>query len=454
MRKKSLTTQLLKTVTLPIIAVIIVVGILAYWSSDDEIFEVYDSQLITTANVLWSMEKNESNLSHATRKVTSKSLNLSEENQAALDEYAKWRSFRYWKNGKLIIASDNALPESTPAFPEGFTDTVLADGEWRVFSLYIKDENSIAEVAEKRTARSEIIQKIIMGLLLPLILSLPFIVLFIWKGIQWGHKDLRQFAHAIKKRSPDDLSNINTTHIPHEIEPLAEAINQLLAKLKNSLAQERLFTENAAHELRTPLAILSIQTNVIFNAHDDAERDSALQELSKGVSKASKLLDQLLLLARISHQTITLAPINLYDHAQEAIKSAYPEVLKKKIDISLGGEENINILSNAPFLAILLGNLIDNAIKHSPLEGQIALSISMNENVPTLMIVDNGSGIPENEYTNVFKRFYRLEGNTKEGSGLGLAIVQNIAEILDIAITLFTPPTRKGLGITLAFPVS
>ncbi len=451
MIKKSLTTQLLKTVTLPIITVIIVVGILAYWSSEDEIFEVYDSQLITMANVLWSMDKSGHNPSQTPTKVTSESLNLSEENQAALNEYAKWRSFRYWKNGKLVIASDNALPESTPPFLEGFTDTVLTDGEWRVFSLYIKDEHSIAEVAEKRTARSEIIEKIMTGLLLPLILSLPVIIFFIWKGIQWGHKDLRRFTSAIKRRSPDDLSNINTAHIPHEIEPLAEAINQLLAKLKNSLAQERLFTENAAHELRTPLAILSIQTNVIFNAHNQGERDSALQELSKGVSKASKLLDQLLLLARISHQIIPLAPITLYDHTQKAVKAAYPEVLKKKIDISLGGKENIKILSNAPFLAILLGNLIDNAIKYSPIEGNITLSVGMDENIPTLMIVDNGSGIPENEYPNVFKRFYRLEGNTQEGSGLGLAIVQNIAEILNIRIMLFTPTTHQGLGIKLSF---
>jgi signal transduction histidine kinase len=450
MKKKSLTAQLMQNVGIPIIAVIFIVGAAAYISAKDEINEVYDSQMITAANALWLMNRGE-NITRTEIKSEPENTSLEQEDQAALDEYAKWGSIRLWKKDKLVVYSTSAQAETVKPYPKGFTNITLQGEQWRLFTLYVYDKNIVVEVAEKNEARTEIIGHIVFDLLLPLLLAVPIIVLFIWKGIQWGLRDLQRFAVTIRHRSSEDLSELNKGRVPKEIKPLVNSVNLLLNKLKSSLAQERLFTDNAAHELRTPLATLGIQADVVLNSKDEIEREQAILELAKGVRRASHMADQLLTMARIRQQPIEVSTLNLYAQARDAIKAVYPNVLKKQIECSLSGDEAIKISSKKPLLAILLTNLLDNAVKYTPEHGEVRIIIEHENNAPILRIEDTGPGIPENERDNVFKRFYRLPDNTETGSGLGLAIVQTISELIHVQVNFYTPETTEGLGIKLTF---
>ncbi len=423
-------------------------GVLCYWSAQDEVGEVYDSQLITAANVLALISKNNKSPVHGI-KIDSHIVDLDKDDQHVLNEYAKWRSFKIWHNGKLDIYSGN-LPNTAPKpLSKGFSDITIDGSNWRVFTLYLPSDNTIVEVSEKREARDEIIGNLLFGMLVPLLLAFPFVIFLVSKALQFGLRDLQRFADLIKIRSPNDLSQIGKTETPSEVLPVVEAINLLLAKLESSMAYERLFTDNAAHELRMPLATLNIQMQVILNARTEAERKSTVLELAKGVNRASHLLDQLLTLARVRNQSINNAPLNLHECIKEVIEHLAPMAGKKDIDLSFSGEENLIINSNKILFSILLNNLIENAIKYSPHDGRVEVEIKREDKEAILTITDNGQGIPVSEYENVFKRFYRLPGIIEQGSGLGLAIVQQICELMGIKVMLFKPESDSGLGVKL-----
>ncbi len=450
MHHRSLKKQLLVSVAGPVTLLILLVSAVAYESAKNEINEVYDSQLITAANVLWLMNRDEAHEDAPEVRMPSKIIDLDMMDQKALSEYAKWRSFRFWKKDKLMVTSDNA-PEYDQPLKKGFTDIMVEGRPWRAFTLYVPEERIVVEVAEKHTARMVIVKNIVLGLLGPLLLALPLLFLLVWKGIQWGLKDLRQFTQAIDNRSPDDLSRVEVLPTPEEIRPLSQALNQLLQKLERSLLQERLFTDNAAHELRTPLATLGIQADVILHAKDESERACMVQELQKGVRRASRMLDQLLTLARMRHQDIVYEPLNLYEQAREAVKQIYPFARTKKIELALTGQEMVALVSSAPMLSILLSNLLENSVKYSPEGGRISIQVG-KERGAFITIEDQGPGIAEIEREKVFTRFYRVAGNTEPGSGLGLAIVRVVADSLKADIVLYTPETGMGLGVRLNFP--
>ena len=446
----SLLVQLLIGIGLPLACVLVVVGSIAFISARDEIAEVYDSHLITSANELWLLSQNVE--SQTEIQVGGREMELDDNDQKALDEYAKWRTFRVWRHGKLLLVSDNLAGRAAPPSARGFSNVTNALGAWRVFTLYVPRQDVIVEISEKLDARDEIVRPIMFGLLIPLLLALPVFALVIWLGGRWGLRDLRRFATTIGKRSPDDLSHIATEGAPAEIAPLAEAINQLLVKLERALEQERLFTDNAAHELRTPLATLGLQMDVLRNAKTAPERRATLSELDKGVARASRLLDQLLTLARIRHTPIKPAPLNLHAFAADAIRDIYPLARAKGIELSLSGDERIEVVTMKPLLAILLRNLLDNAIKYAPAGTRVEMTVSMEDEEACVKVCDQGPGIAEAERERVFARFYRLKDAGGTGSGLGLAIVRTIAELLGATVTLSAVGAEVGLCVKLRFP--
>ena len=449
MKRPSLTRQLLFGIGIPFVLVIVLAGAITYFTSQDEISEVYDSQIITSAQQLWVLTRNDDDLKDLS--ITGKDSHLSPTDQDALEDYGRWRSFQVWRNGYLVMQSDNGPKTPGPGTLPGFK-MVRADGQaWRVFTFVVPKDGIVVQVGEMLRAREVISRRIVMGVILPLCLALPLVLLAIWLGIRWGLRDLRHFATVVHARSPNDLSRVGSEATPAEIAPVAEAIDQLLAKLERSLAQERLFTDNAAHELRTPLAALGLQAEVIRNARTAREREPMLNEMSKGVQRVSRLLDQLLTLARVSHTAVDLTPVNLYQAAGDAIRDAYPKAQAKMIDLSLDGNEIAVITSNRALLSILIGNILDNAIKYSPVGSAVEVAIVAQGEIITLIVRDHGPGIPEAERDKVFARFYRLKGRVESGSGLGLSIVRSLSELLGGEVTLFTPDDNLGLGVTVRF---
>lgn len=446
-RRPSLTIQLLVGTLVPMLLVITLSALIAFFSAQDEISEVYDSQLITSAQQLWAISRSNDDVEDMTFGVKDK--HLSPEDQDALADYAKWRSFRVWRKGELVMTSDKGPALLRPKTIAGFSEIVDGRDAWRIFTFIVPEDGITVEVAEKLKARRVISGRIVVGVTVPLLLSLPVILLVLWLGIRWGLRDLRHFATAIKSRSPSDLSRVGSTATPAEIAPVADSVDQLLTKLERSLAKERLFTDNAAHELRTPLAALSLQAEVIRNARTAREREPMLDELSKGVARTSRLLDQLLTLARVGHTPIERRSLNIYQVARDGIRDIYPKAQAKGIELSLVGEETAFATSNASLLALLISNILDNAVKYAPANSAVDMALTSDGDKLIIAIRDHGPGIPENERENVFARFYRLKGRSQTGSGLGLSIVQTLCELLATQVILVTPAEGNGLLVKI-----
>ncbi len=444
-RQPRLSVRIMLGVGTLVAVVLLVIGALTYLSVDDEIEEVYDSQLVNSASVLWSLTRTGD--AHALIQMDDKSLPLSREDRKTLHKYSKWRSFRVWHGGQLVRSSEAVPRPGLPPLRPGLTD-IEANGEtWRVYTLHVAADDMTIEVGEKLRARYALIGRVIRDLYVPLLFGVPFILVAIWLGTRWGLRDLRRLAHVVSMRSSTDLSEIDISTTPAEIAPLARSLNTLFGELGRSLDQERRFTDNAAHELRTPIATLGVQANVIMNARTAKERKDAGAQLAKGVSRASRLLDQLLTLARIRHAPLENSHFSLYDHTRDAIRDIYTRAVDKDITLSLSGDEGAKLNSKPAALAILLNNVLDNAIKYSPPGGAVEVYVDAY----TITVQDEGPGISPDELDLVFTRFYRARGVNETGSGLGLSIVKNIAEILPASVQLENRKDRSGLLVSISF---
>ncbi len=446
--RPSLTTQILKGIALPFLLVTVLIGVIAWFNASAEISEIYDSNLTTTAQELWLLAHADSGSGRIN--VDPRAMHMTPDDQDALDDYARWRRFRVWKGHALLLASDNSPPPDSGRYPRGFTTIRLKDETWRVYTMRSPGDDTTVEVSEKFGARSEVSSRVVWGVALPLLFVLPVIGLLVWLGVRWGLRDLRAFAAGVEARTPEDLSPIGEA-VPAELTPLSRAVNQLLAKLQGSLAQERLFTDNAAHELRTPLAALGVQAEVVRNAAPGPERDRLLEALSEGVQRTSALLDQLLTLARLRHANAGAVAVTLEEVVADAIRAAYPKARDRGIELSLSGEANVTFKTRKAMVDLLLGNLLDNAIKYAPEGSSVDVAIDITDGHPTVIVRDHGPGIPEAEREAVFKRFYRGKGRCEPGSGLGLAIVRTICDLLPADIALDTPDSGPGLSVKVRF---
>ncbi|MFT4075500.1 MAG: ATP-binding protein [Asticcacaulis sp.] len=448
MKKPSITRQLLLGVLLPLLPILCLVGFAGYMGARFEIGEVYDAQLATAVNFLhyYRAQPSGPEAPDFQRQIET----LDHSSRAGFREYTRWRRFRIWRDGDLVFASRNAPIDQTP-HPAGYSESRDQAGHWRYFTLYLPESKEVIEAAENIKARNELIARVFWGLILPLTLAIPIITFTVWRGIVWGLKDLRRFADSVRERSADKLTPIDTVSAPEELQTLSLSINGLLETISNSLEQERLFTDNAAHELRTPLAAVRAQTEVVSGARNARERRLALAELTKGVDRAANLMDKLLTIARLRYANLSPSSIRLSEVVTEALLDLYPEAERKRIGFNIDNTQDASVVANPQLLGIILRNLIDNAIKYSPADADIDLTTFIEGKTVHLDIRDRGPGIPEDERVKVFARFYRIKGTRASGSGLGLAIVRMAAAQLNCAVTLLSPQTGPGLLVRLSF---
>lgn len=444
LRQPSLTRRLLIGVGAPLLLLLIVTALLGYQSARFEIDEVYDAQLVTAASFLRYYGGDMRNPPHRGIGVTAPSLD--KRSRDGLAEYTRWRRFRVWRDGQLMLASENGVTASAP-LPPGYHDVRDADEVWRFFTLNVPETGEIIEAGENVKAREELINRIFWGLILPLTLALPLMALVVWRGIVWGLKALRGFADSVGERSAEHLEPLDARAAPAELQALSGSINTLLKRLEASLDQERLFTDNAAHELRTPLAAVRAQTEVLSGARNAGERKTALAELQKGVDRAARLMDQLLTLARLRQRALPAGEAVLRDAVASAVRDLYLEAERRSIGFNITGESDARAQANPLLLGVVLRNLIENAIKYAPEGSDIDIAITPD----WIEIRDQGPGIPEDEREKVFARFYRLKGAQAPGSGLGLAIVRIAAAQAGCRIALFTPSDGAGLGVRIIF---
>jgi two-component system sensor histidine kinase QseC len=450
-KSPSLRSQLIKSLCLPITVALCIVGLLAFVSSSDEIDEAYNSQLLTSSNILWLLIKNNLRNQPSEFALDAKNIDLGNMPPKDFEEYIEWRSFRIWKDNQIFLASDNAPPVTMPHYAKGFSTFEYDRSTWHVYALYVPDQDVVVEVFEKDDARKELINKIMIGLLWPLLLSLPVIAFLIWKGISFGLRDLRAVIKQVEARSPEELPPLTKDNVLTDLLPLVSAVNTLLSKLGASFERERQFTDNAAHELRTPLSVLKIQAQIAKRSTNDTERNEALSSLLEGVDRSSRLIDQLLLLARLENDCTPLVQVAPDDIICTIVSEMEPSIRDKKIEVIIQSDPLLIIHSKPELLAILFRNIFDNAIKYSPEQGTVLIKLYPDNSRIYLEIIDSGCGIPEDERDKIFQRFYRQARNRESGSGLGLSIVKQITELLEADIEIFTPDSKRGTGVRVGF---
>lgn len=323
---------------------------------------------------------------------------------------------------------------------------------------------ALVQVAETLDKRSVLASEIIRGVMLPLFVILPLAVLLVWLALARGIQPLNQLEERIRQRKPDDMSPINESLVPTEVLPLVSSINDLLTRLKGSIATQKRFLADAAHQLKTPLAGLRMQADLAQRTEANAdELKQSLKQIGRASMRATHTVNQLLALARaesssapIAKQTCDLATLTM-----EVVKDSLPRAMERQIDLGFEGPEHKHalILGNPTLLKEMVRNLIDNAINYTPSSphqpGMVTARVSdPAAGVWLLEVEDSGPGIPEAERERVFEPFYRALGTEADGSGLGLAIVQEIADkhLAKVSLSDTHPgQTPTGACFTITF---
>lgn len=441
-----------------LIITIAVVGIFAYRSATREIDNIYDAQLINDANVLWSLMKHPLTRLTARPTVQVPDLDFSMDNQLALnedaDDYADAHSFRAWRGSALAFASSNAFPDEVKRFPAGFTDVTYQNELWRIYALPIPNSDVTIEVAEKIILREGLVDNILLNLAFPLLILVPVSAIIIWLAINNGLANVRELVSQIRARTPDDLSMIATGALPRDLAPLVHSLNNLLRKLGRSLTMERRFSDLAAHQLRTPQAGIKLLLQMFDRADSDEERAALLKDLVVSNERAMHLIEQLLRLARVSHQPVQLEALPLRQIAAAALADFGVILNRRGFHVGLVAIQDPQVLTDRALLRVMIDNLLDNAIKYSPAGGRIEVRIEPGSRGFRLCIEDSGPGIPPDQREAAFQRFNRLDVQAGEGAGLGLPIVADIGSRLDIGISLGTPGWGSGLKVDLDIPAA
>lgn len=456
MRANTLTRSLFLRIAPTILITICVIGLLAFRGATRQIHHVYDAQLISSANMLWLVVEDEmSTVGGRFRRI--RKIDLSISNQKELNEfantYADSRMFRVWKGGRLAMISDKAPVVGVPQQGSGFSDVEDEDGaHWRIYSLEIPDTNITVEAGEKIRLRAALVTNILLTLAAPLALLVPLVGILIWAGIGSGLGTVRALMAQIRSRSPDDLSPLSLARVPRDLAPLGHSINQLLDKLEHSFNTEKRFAEHAAHHLRTPLATIKLQLQLLEQAHDAADHAALLADLRASIERASRLVGQLLTSTRVSHQPMVRVPIDLKRSVIGMIEELAPIAAQKHITLSFDAADGLIVMADETLLRLLIGNIIENAVKYTPEKGAVNVALRGTPTSVCCAVTDSGPGIPEEERAHVFQRFYRVGTPQAQGTGLGLAIVAEIAARLSGEITLKTPESGQGLVVEITLP--
>jgi two-component system sensor histidine kinase TctE len=398
------------------------------------------------------------------------------------------------------LSGDAALPvpgdeDRAPPGEVRYRDETLNSESVRVAYLWVNTQERLpgrdgaaaaagdaplVQVAETLGKRSRLATEIIKGVILPQFVILPLAVLLVWLALARGIAPLNELQQRIRRRDANDLSPIDERQAPEEVSPLVRAINDLLARLDQSLRAQKHFLADAAHQLKTPLAGLRTQAELAQRQIDAGQHDpqalkKSLQQIARSSQSAAHMVNQLLAMARAENQqqVSQRQVVNLARLATETVRDFVPRALEKRIDLGYEGPETQahqsvaaaqrhpqgpQVLGHALLLRELIRNLVDNALQYTPAGGTVTVRVIDDPfgQVVVLQVEDSGPGIAPSERELVFQPFYRSLGTEVDGSGLGLAIVREIAlqHGAEVAVTDASTRSPPGTLITVRLPAS
>jgi len=320
---------------------------------------------------------------------------------------------------------------------------------------------ALVQVAETLDKRAQLANEIIKGVILPQFIILPIVLALVWFALTRGLSPLAQLQERIRARRPDDLSPIDTHQVPEEISPLVGSLNDMLERLSQTIEMQKRFIADAAHQMKTPLAGMRMQSELALRELDPNEIRRSLEQLATSSESATRLVNQLLALARAENQPHAGAAFVLLDLnqlARDIVRDWVPASFARRIDLGFEAADSAHYIEGNPLmLREMLSNLIDNALHYTPAGGSVTVRVHNDDDHAIVDVEDTGPGIAPAERTRVFERFYRILDTSAPGSGLGLAIVREIAQQHGAQIDLFGNPrsfTRQWPGclFRLTFP--
>lgn len=341
-------------------------------------------------------------------------------------------TYRVWKaDGTLLARSpggDGAVMVEPGTVPANYS--ILREG-WIIRTARSDDQSVLAVVGESTPYRSRVLHAAMRKLWYPYFALVLALAAIVWAAMRFGLHPLQDLANAVAARHESDLSPLRPARNYLELEPLINALNGTLGKIERILNTEREFFADAAHELRTPLAVISAQAHVVAQEPDQAGRIRAVKALDEGINRVAKVLQRLLQLARLdaaaaAPDTPLTDVASLIDDVV-AVRSADAKYANHKLHAS--APEQLMLRCNSSDLQMALDCLVDNALKYTPAGSNIWVAAGLVHDEVVLSVTDEGPGIPSELRQQAFRRFERLGAMHGEGSGLGLAIVQRVAEL-------------------------
>jgi two-component system OmpR family sensor kinase len=341
-----------------------------------------------------------------------------------------------------------SLPGLTPL---GISTVSTREGDWRVVG--IRARGGVIQVAQPMRVRKQQAARLALRTLLPFAILLPVLAVIVAVVVRRTLDPLERLTQTVRSRAPTALEALPVAGLPDDVRPLVEALNDLLTRLARVLERDRAFVADAAHELRTPLTALNLQLGTLDVAQTEAERAEARARLSGGLQRAARLVEQLLALARVEPgEREPAVEVRLDEVVREVVVAALPQADASRIDLGIGRLDSTSVHGHPETLAILIRNLIDNAVRHTPEGGVVDVALEKDSQQVRLRVTDSGPGIAPHERERVFDRFYRVPGTSAVGSGLGLAIVRTIATQHGAQVSLGSGPDGQGLLVTVEFP--
>ncbi|OEZ32517.1 histidine kinase [Variovorax boronicumulans] len=347
-------------------------------------------------------------------------------------------------------AEEAALPQLAVL---GFADVRARGTTYRVFSMQTR--GLVIQVAQDMAARRHMAGSLALRTIVPVALMAPLLMLVVWWVVSLSLAPVARVRRQVASRQADDLSPVSEENLPEEVRPLVQELNLLFGRVRHAFDAQKHFVADAAHELRSPLAALKLQVQGLQRAPDDAARTLAVSRLSAGIDRATRLVEQMLALAR--HEASVAAgakpeSVDLAEVARLAISDAVAAAQARRIDIGVAQADAGATVSGQPeALRMLLRNLIDNAVKYTPEGGRVDVGLVKRADAVELRVDDSGPGLPEAERARVLDRFYRSGEPQAPGSGLGLAIVKSIADLHGATVALEESQSLGGLCVRVTF---
>ena len=433
MKNRSLTLRLISVLCLTALFVWLGSTLVAWWQVRHDVNKVFDAQQVLFAERLANSDLSTILLESSTT--------LNKNSQSALkktydDDALAFAIFS--KTGKLLFSDGRNGKDFIFNNKTGFhnSHTYDDDDNWRIFWRTAANGKLIIAVGQELDYREDLIEEMIFGQMWIWFASLPILIIVLGWLIHKELRPIKRLSQEVQTRKSGDVSLLNTEGLPLEILPLVKNLNQFFDRTSAMLQRERRFTSDAAHELRSPLAALRIQTEVAQLAGDDGElREQALLHLTQGIDRASQLIEQLLTLSKLDNlqELEELQPIDWEGIIQSLIAERYFVAEKRKITLAFEKESEPKQKQGQPILvSLMLRNLLDNAIKYCPEDTTVSVKIASSQ----IIIEDNGGGVEPEDLKKLGQRFYRPAGQNEKGSGLGLSIVMRIAELHGFKVRL------------------